>query len=123
MIEALHQSFRFLESERKFRTLEDAARMLGAFPLDHPVRAAAEGCPTLLRHMSQVTPLASEADAMKLVMPKVLAGGDLGNVADRIRTAVRPARPDAAAERGARLAARRTSARRGAMRQRPPGCY
>ncbi|MGH7194980.1 MAG: hypothetical protein ACREJM_15820 [Candidatus Saccharimonadales bacterium] len=123
MTEALQQTFLHLESERKFRTLEDAARMLGAFPLDHAVRKAAEGCPTLLRHMSGIMPLASEDDAMKLVIPKVLAGGDLGDVADRIRSAVRPAKPDLAAERGARMATRRVAGARRAARQRPPGCY
>jgi len=141
----LTEAFHELESDNRNHAIGEVAKLLAAFPVDHPVRNYADGCPKMLEAMrlAKVTPV-TEAEAMKTVMaatgkethdpekhaphnysdkPRV----SIEDIADRIRMAVRPARVDAVAARGALIVKRLEMAgarhRRPMRGMRPAGTY
>jgi hypothetical protein len=118
----LTEAFQELEADGRTMAINEIGQLLGAFPAEHRVREYAAQCPKVREAMAGVQPL-SEAEAMKAVLKAAFANtpddekyagyGDRGKprisiqeVADRIRMAVRPSKPDAMAARGAVIAAR-----------------
>ncbi|MGH7194981.1 MAG: hypothetical protein ACREJM_15825 [Candidatus Saccharimonadales bacterium] len=150
MIVRLKEALQEIEGDRRIYATEVIGRLLGGFPLAHPVRAYAEGCPRILEVMAAQSPHASEDKAMSFVLraatdehhsepygEKTSSVPDqrrveVSDIADRIRLAVRPPREDATAARGALIGNRiaMTATRQGRMisrgrmlRARPAGCY